>query len=224
MGVNTGFQNHSTQAPPKWVDTFYTVAMRRLAKQLSIPVNFCGDFRHVTTPFAVSADKDTVKHVPKQVTGIKLADFSHPDPKMTELIKLPPFIQFLYLGHPTATEVDGKGLAKLIFSELEKSGVTTVTMKNCVGVCGDGQYLGNNVVSHLEEQHCLSGLFNVWDFGHMLELHWDSALVKCPDTSDIVSAVNDVVRDLANSWYKAYAEECKVQDIRFLQPSALKRL
>ena len=198
--------------------------MRRLAKQLSIPVNFCGDFRHVTTPFAVSADKDTVKHVPKQVTGIKLADFSHPDPKMTELIKLPPFIQFLYLGHPTATEVDGRGLAKLIFSELEKSGVTTVTMKNCVGVCGDGQYLGNNVVNHLEEQHCLSGLFNVWDFGHMLELQWDSALLKCPDASDIVSAVNDVVRDLANSWYKAYAEECKVQNIRFLQPSALKRL
>ena len=97
-------------------------------------------------------------------------------------------------------------------------------MKNCVGVCGDGQYLGNNVVSHLEEQHCLSGLFNVWDFGHMLELHWDSALVKCPDASDIVSAVNDVVRDLANSWYKTYAEEYEVQDIRFLQPSALKRL
>ena len=62
------------------------------------------------------------------------------------------------------------------------------------------------------------------DFGHLLELQLDSALVKCPDASDIVSAVNDVVRDLANSWYKAYAEECKVQDIRFLQPSALKRL
>ena len=49
-------------------------------------------------------------------------------------------------------------------------------------------------------------------------------MVKCPDASDIVSAVNDVVRDLANSWYKTYAEEYKVQDIRFLQPSALKRL
>ena len=64
----------------------------------------------------------------------------------------------------------------------------------------------------------------MYDFGHLLDLQLDSALVKCPGASDIVSAVNDVVRDLANSWYKAYAEECKVQDIRFLQPSALKRL
>ena len=62
------------------------------------------------------------------------------------------------------------------------------------------------------------------DFGHLLELQLDSALVKCPVASDIVSAVNDVVRDLANSWYKAYAEEWKLQDIGFLQPSALKRL
>ena len=193
MGANTGFQHHSTQAPPKWVDVFYTVARRRLAKQLAIPVNFCGDFRHVTTPFAVSANKDTVKHMPKQVTGLKLADFSHPNPSMTELLQLPPFIQFLYLGHPTAFDQDGVDLAKLIFSELEKFGITTVAMKNCVGVCGDEQYLDKNVVKHLEQQHCISGVFNVWDPGHMLELQWDLALIQCPDASEIVNAVNEVI-------------------------------
>ena len=45
IGVNTGFQNHSTQAPPKWVDIFYSVAMKRLGQQLSTPVHFCGEYR-----------------------------------------------------------------------------------------------------------------------------------------------------------------------------------
>ena len=224
MGVNTGFQNHSTQAPPKWVDIFYRVAIKRLGQQLSTPLHFCGEYRSLCTPFSVSVDKDTVKHVPKQVTGLKFADFSSPDLNLADRLKMPPFIQFLYLGHPTAIDTDGPALAELVFTTLEKCGVTTLSMKNCVGMCGDGQYLHNNVVTHIERQHSILGLFNVWDFAHMVELQWDSALALCPLASEIVDTVNDVIRDLANSWYKSYAAVCLEMKLKFLQPSALKKL
>ena len=136
-------------------------SISRLNTQLATPVHFCGEYTSVLTPFAVSADKDTVKHRAKQVLGLKLADFSTPNPKLVDLVCLPKFIQFMYFSHPSAIDVTGSGLASLIFSELEKCGTTVSSMKNFVGLCGDGQYLNNNVLQNIEEQNCLEGLFNL---------------------------------------------------------------
>ena len=86
---------------------------------------------------------------------------------------LPPFIQFLFFSFPSAFDVSGAGLARLLFSELKKCGVTSCVMKNCVGLCGDGQYLNNNVAKELERQNFLQGLFNVCrlDPGVVISLH-----------------------------------------------------
>ena len=121
--------------------------MKRLGQQLSTPVHFCGEYRSLCTPSAVSVDKDTVQHVTKQVTGLKFADFSSSDLSLADRLKMPPLIQFLYMGHPTAIDTDEPALAELVFTMLEKCGDTH---HETLGVCGDGQYLHNNVVTNIE--------------------------------------------------------------------------
>ena len=156
--------------------------------------------------------------------GLKLADFGNPNPNLEDLVRLPKFIQFLYYSHPSAIDVTGSGMASLIFSELEKCGTTISSMKNLVGLCGDGQYLNNNVLQHIEDQNCLEGLFNLWDIAHMWELIWSNGVSKCPEVVNIIDGVNAIIRDLANSWYESYHAACEAKKVKMPQPSALKRL
>ena len=46
-------------------------SISRLSTQLATPVHFCGEYTSVLTPFAVSADKDTVKHRANEMLKLK---------------------------------------------------------------------------------------------------------------------------------------------------------
>ena len=68
----------------------------------------------------------------------------------------PPNVDYtvrFFASHPSATDVTGRGLAQLVIHGLQsKLGLTLQSLKQFSSMCGDGQYLKNNVCEHMETE------------------------------------------------------------------------
>ena len=89
-----GFQNHSSQFPPKIVDCTYEVLQDEIKQYLSTATPF-----GTPLPFGVSCGKDKSKNRSRQLTGIRFPSFD----SNYHL----PFIVTAYLGHPACERFTG---------------------------------------------------------------------------------------------------------------------
>ena len=95
-------------------------------------------------PFAITADKDKAKK-----RSITFCSMQKP-PNVDYTVR---FVQRFFASHPSATDVTGRGLAQLVIHELQsKLGLTLQSLKQFSSMCGDGQYLKNNVCEHMETE------------------------------------------------------------------------
>ena len=91
------------------------------------------------------------------------------------------FVNSCFIGCPSVTSGTGEALAELLFESLKKIGVTHNAMGRFVGLCADGQYLALYVLRHIAEPHSLTGLLELWDEAHLMELIWKHALEELED-------------------------------------------
>ena len=200
-----GFQNHSSQFPPKIVDCTYEVLQDEIKQYLSTATPF-----GTPLPFGVSCDKDKSKNRSRQLTGIRFQS-------LDSNYHLP-FIVTAYLGHPACERFTGDYLARKIFKQLTNLNIlVSHGSSGYTGLSVDGQYLNLKVNKHLSEKYsCQSTTIEAWDGAHVVELIFKHSLESSPAIRSVIKIVEKITVILKTK------AKCSAMNIDFLQPKTLK--
>ena len=206
-GLNVGYQNHSsTHFPPVFLDCLYEALVEKIIEQLKSTTPY-----GKSCPFSVTADKDKAKKRSKQLMDVTMPIFqTHGQVDYNAR-----FIQRYFVSHPSATDVTGLGLAELIINELKtKLNLNLQNLKECAGLCGDGQYIKNHVCHHFETLIDIKPVIECWDQPHTIEKLWKYALRDVKVYETLKENVESLVVLVAGAWQETYLEKAAADIVR----------
>ena len=220
--IDMGEVNHSTRFIENFVTPMYGVLLKRLQSLLEKPLPSTGK----PTPFAILANKGTIKRVVTQPTLIR-----------TVSVRKNNLFQKYYISHPEVTSHKGESITELLVSALENSlgwSVAKIRERFCGGSF-DGQYIHLNVPEHMAKKLSLEKDFVkdaiTWDIAHRVELACEDTKKQTSWLEELDTTLQSVMkkftlgqhhtqlRDIAIESNETFLEFCLFSETRFMEYS-----